>query len=662
MNRRALLAVLASGTVGAAVLLSGGGGIGGSGGDLASRALTRTGPGAPRFTPPLTGGAAGAVSTGAGADLATSRLLADGEVRFARGATGGGGRGSMRSPLTEHGSAATRPVARLDRSVAPPLGGDTAAPPSVTPGDEPAQTPPGSGSQAGGGQGGGGGGAGQGGGTGSGTPTRPPREQEPPPVDATEREILHQARLIERITFGPTPALVDEVSRIGAAAFLEQQLSLPAHGPTGVLDIEPNYLGMPNGFVYEHRDGRNHIAELRHAAVLRAMHHPGQLAEMMTDFWHNHFPVFAGSDDLQVGYCLMRDDQAVIRANALGKFSTMLIESARSLSMLRYLDNFRSTANNPNQNYAREVMELHTLGEGNGYDEDDVAAVSFILSGWSLEGRIQDPPGFVSVFRPERHNTAPQRVDITLPDGRVAVWETPGRSGQAGFQDGVDFLDWLARLPNTARYLSEKIARRFIDDVPPRSVVERMAQAYLANDTDIAPVLRTLFTSDEFVMAPRRKVKTPFQFFVGMLRALDADVAREPGTASTRIQESTSGLGQQLFGWPTPDGFPDDRNYWITTNTVMRRWELAARLCNDRLSGLAVDVEALLPDPMPATVGELVWALAERLCTPIDETIVSIVSEHLGATHDAPVSAVRLDRHLGSAVALLFCAPTYQFR
>ncbi len=445
-------------------------------------------------------------------------------------------------------------------------------------------------------------------------------------------------------------------------AFLEQQLAIPAHGPDGVLDIEPNYLGMPNGFVYEHRSNRAHITELRHAAAVRATYHRGQLAEMMTDFWHNHFSVYIGSDDLHVGYCLMYDDQHVIRANALGKYSTMLIESARSLSMLRYLDNFRSTANNPNQNYAREVMELHTLGEGNGYDEDDVAAVSYILSGWSLTGRIQDPEGYVSVFRPERHNTDPQRVDITLPDGRVAAWETPGRAGDAGFQDGVDFLNWLARLPNTAYYLSEKIARRFIDDDPPPSVVERMAQSYLANDTDIVPVLRTLFTSDEFVLSPRRKVKTPFQYFVGMLRALDANVSREPGNAGRRIQESTSGLGQQLFGWPTPDGFPDDRNYWITTNTVMRRWELAARLCNDRLTDLGVDAEALLPTPVPDTVGQLIRALAERLSTPVDDTIVSIISEHLGATHDAPVSAVRLDRHLGSTIALLFCVPTYQFR
>jgi uncharacterized protein (DUF1800 family) len=473
---------------------------------------------------------------------------------------------------------------------------------------------------------------------------------------------MRQARLIERITFGPTPSLVDQVASLGADRFLEHQLAYPPATTAGVLTGD-HLLDATFGDRYRARSSHDAARELRHAAVVRAVHHPGQLAEMMVEFWTNHFSTYSGEDDQQVQYAIATDDRDVIRRHAMGRFADLVLASARSVSMQRYLDNFRSVANNPNQNYARELMELHTLGEGNGYDEGDVAAVSRLLSGWGLAGRPDEGPGYVFEYQPSRHFAGPVEVDITLPDGSVEVWSTPGRSGPAGEQDGVDFINWLVRLPNAARFVSLKLARRFVADEPSSGLIAAMAEVYLSNDTAIVPVLRHLFTSDEFHASRRTKVKTPFELLVGMLRATGATVDRRAGSpAAATLDSQLDGLGHRLWGWPTPDGFPDERSFWVTTNAVMRRWELAGRLANGQLNGITVDRSVLVPNPAPPTVGELITALAERLGTGVDDTSVSALATFLGTTHDAPSSEARLDRDLGNLLGLLLSVPSYQFR
>ena len=474
--------------------------------------------------------------------------------------------------------------------------------------------------------------------------------------------MLRQARLIERLTFGPTPALVDQVASLGADRFLEYQLSYPPATTAGVL-TGAHLLDGTFGDRYRARDSHDAPREMRHAAVVRAVTHPGQLAELMVEFWTNHFSTYSGEDDQQVQYAVATDDREVIRRHAMGSFADMVLASARSVSMQRYLDNFRSVANNPNQNYARELMELHTLGEGRGYDETDVAAVSRILSGWGLTGTAGDGVGYSFQYQPNRHFSGPVTVDITLPDGSVEEWSTPGRSGPEGEQDGIDFINWLVRLPNTARFISEKLARRFVSDTPSAELVSSMAGVYLANDTAIVPVLRHMFTSDEFNSSRRTKVKSPFELLVGVLRATGAQVDRQAGgPAAATISTQLDGLGHLLWGWPTPDGFPDERSFWITTNSVMRRWELAGRVANGQLNGITIDRRALLPDPVPETVGAVITALAERLGTGVDETSISALATFLGTTHDAPVGEARLDRDLGNLIGLLLSVPSYQFR
>lgn len=482
---------------------------------------------------------------------------------------------------------------------------------------------------------------------------------------------MHRVQLLRNVSFGPTPQQVAMVALLGPTDFLEQQLSTPPADTTSVLtgthsldaDIFTRY-SMYNG-----QDDRRPARELRHAAVIRAARHEGQLAERMVDFWTNHFSTYSGEDDKNVRFAAASDDRDVIRANAMGKFSDLLLASARSVSMQLYLDNHRSTGNRPNQNYAREIMELHTMGAGNGYDETDVEQVARIFTGWGLTGRL-DVDGLRFAYNPRNHFTAACEVTVTHPDGSVNSFSTPARPGGVdGEQDGIDFVNWLARRPNTANYLATKLVRRFVADDPPASLVASAAAIYLANDTSIVPVLRHILTSNEFITNATPKVRSPFELLVSMVRATGATIDPTFSTnsndapAANTITNHLVGLGQAMWEWSTPDGFPDNRNSWVTTNTTLRRWELAGRFGNRSLSGFTIDTTALMPSPMPPTIDLVVRALAARFGIAITQTDVAAVTEFLGVTTDTPVAEVpRLNENLGDVIGLLLSFPANQYR
>jgi uncharacterized protein (DUF1800 family) len=466
------------------------------------------------------------------------------------------------------------------------------------------------------------------------------------------------------VTYGPTPDVVAEVASLGAVAYLDQQLATPPAGVDGVLsgahtlgaDIETRY--------QRYKDASNQLParELRHAAVIRAVRHRGQLAERMVEFWTNHFSTYSGEDDKNVRFAAATDDREIFRVHALGRFSDLLIANARSVSMQLYLDNFRSTGGRPNQNYAREVMELHTMGASNGYDEGDVEQVARVFTGWGLAGRL-GVDGLRYEYQPSRHFTGPVEVTIVAPDGTVNTWSTPGRSGPESEQDGIDLLNFLSRLPNTANFLATKLVRRFVGDEPPASLVASAAQVYLSNDTNIVPVLRHILTSPEFITGRGPKVRSPFELLVSMLRTTGATIdPTDDGPAARSISDQLGRLGHEMWAWPTPDGFADHRDFWITTNTMLRRWELAGRIGNSSLNGIGVDAMALLPDPLPATVDQLIYALATRLGVTIGETEATAIATVLEVATDAPLDGLRLDRVAGDIVGLLLSIPANQYR
>ena len=500
-------------------------------------------------------------------------------------------------------------------------------------------------------------------------PPPPPPPPPPPGPTAAELDAMHRVQLLGNVAFGSTPDVVAEMAALGPAAFLEQQLAIPPAGTDGVLtgthsldaDIATRFQ------LYRNQDSRRPAKELQHAAVIRAARHPGQLAERMVEFWTNHFSTYSGEDDKNVRYAIASDDSDVIRVHAMGRFADLLLASARSVSMLLYLDNHRSTGTRPNQNYAREIMELHTMGAGNGYDEADVEQVARIFTGWGLAGRL-DTDGLRYEYQPSRHFTGACEVTIVHPDGSVHTFATPERPGGiGGEQDGIDFVNWLARRPNTADYLATKLVRRFVADDPPPSLVASTAAVYLANDTAIVPVLRHILASHEFITSQARKVRSPFELMVSMVRAtgaaIDPDFTPTADRPATRtISDHLSRLGQPLWGWPTPDGFPDSSEFWVTTSTTLRRWELAGRFGNRTLNGLAIDTAALLPDPMPATIDLVIRALAARFGVSITQTDVAAVTEFLGVTTDTPVADVRLAENLGDVIGLLLSFPANQYR
>ncbi|HUS43089.1 MAG TPA: DUF1800 domain-containing protein [Ilumatobacteraceae bacterium] len=480
---------------------------------------------------------------------------------------------------------------------------------------------------------------------------------------------MHRAQLLTKVAYGPTALEIDQVASLGPVAFLEQQLSIPPAGTTNVLtgthsldaDIFTRWQ------MYTGEDDNRPAKELRQAAVIRAARHQGQLAERLVEFWSNHFSTYSGNSDKNVRYAAASDDRDVIRAFAMGKFSDLLLASARSVSMQLYLDNYRSTGRRPNQNYAREIMELHTMGASNGYDEDDVEQAARIFTGWGLDGDL-DTDGLRFAYHPNDHFTDPCEVTIIHPDGSVNTFSTPARPGGiGGEQDGIDFVNWLARRPNTANYLAEKLVRRFVADVPPASLVASTAAVYLANDTAIIPVLRHILTSNEFITNQSPKVKSPFELLVSMVRAtgavVDPNFSTDNDLPATRtISDHLNRLGHPMWQWATPDGFPDDRNFWITTATTLRRWELAGRFGNDNLNGLTIDAASLLPSPMPETIDLVIRALAARFGIQITQTDVAAVTEFLGVTTDTPVGDVALMQNLGDVIGLLLSFPANQYR
>ena len=278
----------------------------------------------------------------------------------------------------------------------------------------------------------------------------------------------------------------------------------------------------------------------------------------MVDFWYNHFNVFDGKGS---GRALVASyERDAIRPYVFGSFRTLLGATAKHPAMLEYLDNQLSKAGALNENFARELMELHTLGVDGGYTQKDVTALARMLTGWSFEPRalIRREEGFH--FDARRHDQEPK----TWLGSPVA---------QRDQAEGEFALDVLARRPSTARHISYKLAQYFVQDEPPAALVERMARTWRDTDGDIRAVLRTLFASDEF-LAPASfgvKFKTPYQYVVSAARATGA-----PLENMGPLLQSLKQLGMPLYGCATPDGYKNTEAAWLNPGALTRRIAFAS--------------------------------------------------------------------------------------
>jgi uncharacterized protein (DUF1800 family) len=467
-----------------------------------------------------------------------------------------------------------------------------------------------------------------------------------------EQKVIH---FLNRTSFGPTREEVQKVHRAGISAYLDEQLRAEKLSDASVeeklaglktmrlssrelIELYPppqqakQQAAQPAMMSQQQMQGpRVVILELQQARLLRALYSQRQLYELMVDFWSNHFNIFAakGADRwLTTGY-----DRETIRPHALGRFKDLLSATAQSPAMLFYLDNWLSASPNAtaarvapnnrrrglNENYARELMELHTLGVDGGYTQKDVHEVARCFTGWT----IRQPRGEGTFyFEPRIHDSGEKIVLGTrIPAG-------------GGMEDGERVLDLLAHHPSTARFISLKLARRFISDDPPPSIVNKGAEAFRRSDGDIPTVLRALIDSPEFFSpeAYQAKVKKPLEFVASALRMTGAEVQ-----ISHQLLRYLGRMGEPLFLAQPPTGYPDVAASWTSPDMLLTRMNFATDLIGNRIPGSRV---------RPETIGDK------------DSFARLIAPDAL-----SPATRSALAETEGSqAIALLMAAPEFQRR
>ena len=371
---------------------------------------------------------------------------------------------------------------------------------------------------------------------------------------------------------------------------------------------------------------RRVVADAQAAKLARAVASERQLQEVMTDFWENHFSVYSGKGLTRL--FIPSYDRDVIRPRALGNFRDLLGAVAKSPAMLFYLDQARSIVDSThaplrggrpsklagarrsrglNENYARELMELHTLGADGGYTQHDVIEVARALTGWTMNPR----KGGTFEFRPALHDADAKMVlGHRLPAGR-------------GIADGEEVLDLLARSPATAHHIARKLAVRFVSDDPPPALVERAARTFLDTDGDIRETVRTIVTSPEFFSraAYRAKVKSPFELVASALRATGASPDSTPRTA-----QAVASLGAPIFGRQSPDGWPETSGAWMNAGAILDRINFGVALAAGRLPGAnparTAELERLRSLPRAEQADAVIGALLGGEASPATREIL----------------------------------------
>jgi uncharacterized protein (DUF1800 family) len=493
------------------------------------------------------------------------------------------------------------------------------------------------------------------------------------PSDNKSRAV----HVLGRLSYGPRPGDIDKVLAAGLDRYVEQQLSpntitlsqslqqqlaqlntLRADPVELFLEYGPmnrrGRLPSPDEIKAARERSRVIMVQAVQARFLRAIESPHQLEEMLVDFWYNHFNVFAGKG-LDHLWAASYEEQA-IRPHVLGRFRNLLEATARHPAMLFYLDNWQNTApdspgargkfNGLNENYARELLELHTLGVDGGYTQNDVIALARILTGWGLRrgggnGRRNqgDRSGFY--FDVNRHD---------FGDKVLLGHAIRGR----GLAEVEEALDILAAHPSTARHISYQLAQFFVADDPNPELVKQLAAGFIQTRGDIRAVLRILFRSPAFWDDKNagNKFKTPFQYVVSSVRAADVAVRNVLPLFGSMRQ-----LGQPLYGCQTPDGYKNTQTTWLNPDAMMRRISFATALGSGRLP---LDQSMALGNfdrPARSALGAKWKALANA--TPVDAT--RLVSTLDGLLRDKTMK-VATEAPVFLKAGLILGSPEFMYR
>ncbi|PYV13308.1 MAG: DUF1800 domain-containing protein [Acidobacteria bacterium] len=519
---------------------------------------------------------------------------------------------------------------------------------------------------------------------------RAPANLELPRTDLGETEMI--LRVLDRLAFGPRPGDVDEIRRLGLARYLDEQLH-----PEGKPDpeVEARLKGMESldlvawELVGRYPDAglqrqiaqrqaalaeqkspeaqrpasppqkppdsagpQRIVQELVAAKLVREIYSRWQLNEVLVDFWLNHFNVF-----IQKGperYLMTEYDRDVSPAMLVYLDNSESVDPtpARPMmrprraydgSLARFFPRPGQRPRGLNENYARELLELHTLGVDGGYTQKDVTEVARCFTGWTL---LQPQQGGGSIFVEANHDRGEKLVlGHRIPAG-------------GGIEDGLEVLEILARHPATARFLATKLARRFVSDEPPEALVRRLARVYSETDGDIREMVRALVTSPEF-FSPRyagAKFKRPLEFFVSAVRALGAEV--EPHPALAGLLQS---LGEPPFACLPPTGYADAATEWLSTNQLLRRMNTAVMLASGRAPGITVHLDRLFEGVDSADASALTDRAASALLgRPLPEAERAEVAARVGeaAASAAPRDGAGALRAL--AAALVLGSPEFQ--
>ncbi|HZM00975.1 MAG TPA: DUF1800 domain-containing protein [Planctomycetota bacterium] len=464
---------------------------------------------------------------------------------------------------------------------------------------------------------------------------------------------------LKRTSFGVRRDELDAIMSLGIDAYLEQQLAYELIDDSALeATIQaqfPLIQQSPAQLIVGFPDNVEAVVrQMIAAAQYRQIFGRRQLYEVMVEFWTDHFNIHLLNG---LGPTLKpEDDRLVIRPHALGRYRDLLHASAKSPAMLFYLDNFYNLASAPNENYARELLELHTLGVDGGYTEQDIKEVARCFTGWSI--RLPGDPGGpygTFVYIDAVHD---QGVKLVL--GNVI----PAGGGQG---DGEDVLDILAAHPSTARHVATKLCRRFLADDPDQASIDAVAAAFMQSDGDIESTLRALFATDAFRNTADLKITRPGEYLSGLIRAL-APTTDYPTDDGQLFLVAQAILGHLPYYWPTPDGYPDTRAYWASTGGLLNRWRLSFLSYaeqNPEIGVIDIDYAALLDgaDTLAEVVDALVGSVLMRPLSSEDrDYILDWLVAVTGLTPDSPLPPGAPEQVAALVAAVLGSSAYFQLR
>ena len=490
----------------------------------------------------------------------------------------------------------------------------------------------------------------------------------PPPPSVSRTDVLDAVpvtHLLRRATYGATPALLAEAQALGPRAWLEQQLAPAALDDSACDAAVARYPlahatppALHAALSYGAWDG---MGDLSAMTLARATWSRRQLFEVMVEFWSNHLNVTCPSSEVWSSRGVY--DRDVVRRHAFGRFSDMLAASCTSPAMLQYLDNLESRGSAPNENYGREVLELHSVGRDAGYGQAGVVDSARAFTGltvWNPWNGGTPPTNGTLRYTASWHHVGPLQV---------LGWTHANATSTGGREVAVSLVRHLAQHPATAARIARKLAVRFVSDTPPQALVDRLARVYLANGTAIKPVLRALFGSPEFAASSGQKYRRPYEGAVATLRTLGVAPSTDGDGRSLRdLVWELGQLGHAPLAWHPPDGYPDVAGAWTGSGTVLGRWNLNVGLAQGWWrNGLVMPpgslADALVPPAArPTTRAGLVEALAARL---MPGTVLPVAHRDALVTFlggPGPVSSADVTWQFGILTALLLDSPHWSTR